>query len=294
MLIIFLVVFLGALIQYYEKSLPPFIPQLYRYGKFSYSGPARLVTARVPKRWFVHFYVFSSIISTLVLLLMLWVYTRRESAPAAIQKFLDIFGGGSRKANVSATSAFVAAILCTMQCWKRFYETSYVSVFSNSTMDIGHYLLGYIHYFGVIVSLMIETPGFTHSPGKFDIALNLKEVNYVFIIEAMIFLLFWWMQLDSAKILANLRKDKKGNVVTNKHLIPRGGLFEYVSSPHLFCEIMLYVTLGLILLGNSSFPFIIFWVVSNQVFSAVLTHQWYKSQFPDYPKDRKILVPLLF
>lgn len=58
----------------------------------------------------------------------------------------------------------LAVFLFTIQCSKRFYETHFVSVFSkNSRMDLSHYVLGHIHYFGVFLAILCEAPMFTNN-----------------------------------------------------------------------------------------------------------------------------------
>lgn len=56
-----------------------------------------------------------------------------------------------------------------------------------------------------------------------------------------------------------------GNVITHEHKIPYGDLFDYVTSPHLLTEIVMYMSLQLILWGNSTWLYIIGWVICNQV-----------------------------
>lgn len=63
--------------------------------------------------------------------------------------------------SVSAMSAFVAVMLLTLQSWRRFYETFYVSIFSPSNINIAHYAIGYIHYFGAVTAILVEAPGLT-------------------------------------------------------------------------------------------------------------------------------------
>lgn len=50
-----------------------------------------------------------------------------------------------------------------------------------------------------------------------------------------------------------------------EHSIPSGDWFEFVSSPHLLCESLMYLSLSLILFGNYTWLFVFFWVLSNQV-----------------------------
>lgn len=94
-------------------------------------------------------------------------------------------------------------------------------------------------------------------------------------------------------IFINLRKSKTGAVVTETHLLPKGGLFKYVSSPHMTCEVAMYLTLYVLLHKNTSFIYCLAWVVSNQFSNSLLTHRWYKETFSDYPKERKAFIPFL-
>ncbi|RWS26902.1 putative polyprenol reductase-like protein, partial [Leptotrombidium deliense] len=78
------------------------------------------------------------------------------------------------------------------------------------------------------------------------------------------------------------------------HLIPRGGLFNYVSCPHYFTEIIIYLSFFLISnCHNSWFP-LLFWVTVSQLLNGQVTHQWYKSTFPKYPSNRKAVIPFIF
>lgn len=73
--------------------------------------------------------------------------------------------------------------------------------------------------------------------------------------------------------------------------MPEGGYFDAVSAPHMFFEVLMYTTLTIILAGNTSWLFVFFWVVANQVENAWLSHKWYLETFDDYPKDRRAIIP---
>lgn len=67
-------------------------------------------------------------------------------------------------------------------------------------------------------------------------------------------------------IFVNLRKDSKtGKIHSEQHLLPRGGLFEMVSSPHMFFEIQMYVAIMGILPQSLTWKLIVIWVTGNQV-----------------------------
>lgn len=81
----------------------------------------------------------------------------------------------------------------------------------------------------------------------------------------LVFLCCFYEQYKSNVIFANLRKDKKsGEIVTEDHSIPHGRVFEFVSSPHRLCEIIIYSMLVL-LIPTKTFFCIYLWVLGNQV-----------------------------
>lgn len=94
-------------------------------------------------------------------------------------------------------------------------------------------------------------------------------------------------------IFINLRKNKSGSVVTETHLLPKGGLFTYVSSPHMTCEVAMYAVLYALLFQNTSYVYCLAWVVTNQFSNALLTHRWYRETFSDYPRERKAFIPFI-
>lgn len=73
------------------------------------------------------------------------------------------------------------------------------------------------------------------------------------------------MQYRSNIILSNLRKDKDGVVITKKYKVPHGELFNYITAPLQFTEIILYLCLLIILRNGSMFYYVAVWVVINQV-----------------------------
>lgn len=186
----------------------------------------------------------------------------------------------------------VALFLITLQCWRRFYETWCVQVFSSKLkIHLSAYLVGYIHYFGTVVVILSQAEGFIRAealplPYRFELTPRLALWIGVFIYA-------WRYQFQSNLILANLRKDRTGQVTNQKHSIPRGGYFEQVSSPHMFFEIVMYAALFAIIGRNTSALYVFAWVLSNQTMNAWLTHQWYRENFADYPPQRRAVFPYL-
>lgn len=114
------------------------------------------------------------------------------------------------------------------------------------------------------------------------------------VICCMIFHMCWREQYKSNMIFVDLRKDEDGKQVTEEHRIPTGRLFHLVSSPHYFCEILMYVVIFCIVPQSSSWMYCTLWVISNQVSNALLTHKWYQESFKNYPKSRKAIIPFIF
>ena len=85
-----------------------------------------------------------------------------------------------------------------------------------------------------------------------------------------------------------------GKVTTYQHRIPKGNWFEYMSCPHYFFEILIYLAFLLVggLQHTTLFSIVIF-VLDNQLVAGYITHMWYHSEFPNYPKNRAAVIPFL-
>ena len=109
-----------------------------------------------------------------------------------------------------------------------------------------------------------------------------------------LFLASSYLQFSSHRILANLRRDSSGRIVTLEHSIPRGSLFELISCPHYFAEILIYLSLCLVFAGQSTtWWFVCCFVLINQVIVGLFNHHWYHKKFEDYPRRRKAVFPYL-
>ncbi|XP_050075162.1 polyprenol reductase [Anopheles maculipalpis] len=289
------VVVLGGLLATIEKHLPTVIRQTFRYGKHALKGtPDRLVSLlEVPKAWFKHFYIFAALWALAGFGVMMETYITGKPAPDYVIAFLDTMATNRRMVRTTPTETLIAMTLITLQCLRRFYETWFVQVFSSKLkINLSAYLVGYIHYFGTIVAILSQAEGFTRS-GPVTLPTNgyRFELSVPFGLAILVFYYAWYHQYRSNVILANLRKDKTGKVVSQKHSLPRGDYFEVISSPHMFFEIVMYAVLFAVLYRNSSMVYVMLWVASNQLLNSWLTHQWYVENFPNYPKQRKALIP---
>jgi 3-oxo-5-alpha-steroid 4-dehydrogenase 1 len=72
--------------------------------------------------------------------------------------------------------------------------------------------------------------------------------------------------------------------------IPRGGLFNLVSCPNYLGEIVEWVGWALATWSLPGLAFAV-WTFANLAPRARSNHAWYYKNFPDYPPDRKALIP---
>lgn len=178
------IIIFGGLLSRKEAALPAFIRQSFRYGKHGYKGTIDpwMRKLEVPKAWFAHFYVFAFAWSSTGLYLILKSVLLQQPAPELVLRFLDLVGGGSnnvkRSIRISSRQALIASVLMFLQCARRFYETNFVQIFSRkSKINVSHYLVGYLHYFGVILALLINTEGFTRgNSNRRDLPHNIEKI----------------------------------------------------------------------------------------------------------------------
>ena len=91
----------------------------------------------------------------------------------------------------------------------------------------------------------------------------------------------------SDSILRRLRSDG-----SQQYRIPRGGLFRYVSCPNYLGEIVQWCGFALATWSLAGLSFAVF-TVANLLPRALAYHRWYRETFPDYPPERRALIPAL-
>ncbi len=74
------------------------------------------------------------------------------------------------------------------------------------------------------------------------------------------------------------------------YVIPHGGLFEHVSCPNHLGEIIEWIGFAILCWNLPSLAFAV-WTAANLGPRAWNHHRWYIKTFPDYPKDRRALIP---
>ena len=108
-----------------------------------------------------------------------------------------------------------------------------------------------------------------------------------FIIGTILFLTGMIINFNADEKLIHLRKD-----MNNEYQIPYGGLFNRISCPNFFGEIIEWLGFAILCWSLPALSFFI-WTICNLIPRALDHHRWYKKQFKNYPTDRKAVFPYL-
>jgi 3-oxo-5-alpha-steroid 4-dehydrogenase 1 len=108
-----------------------------------------------------------------------------------------------------------------------------------------------------------------------------------FLVGAALFGVGLAITVQSDMLLRSLRT--RGQ---EQYQIPHGGLFRWVSCPNYLGELIEWSAWAVL---TWSLPGLVFglWTAANLVPRAVASHRWYRRRFPDYPPDRKAVLPFV-
>ena len=111
--------------------------------------------------------------------------------------------------------------------------------------------------------------------------------SWQFILGAGVFITGSVINKTADEKLHNLRNGNPG-----QYVIPTGWLFKYISCPHYFGEIIEWSGWALMTWSLPGLAFSVF-TFANLFPRAISSHQWYKTNFPDYPIKRKAVIPFI-
>jgi len=117
-----------------------------------------------------------------------------------------------------------------------------------------------------------------------------QYVNYFqspnFIVGILFFIIGVFINIRSDEILFSLRNNNDG------YKIPKGFMYNYISCPNYFGEIIEWLGFAIMVWSLPAFIFVL-WTMFNLIPRAVSHHQWYHNKFPDYPSKRKAVIPFI-
>ncbi len=97
-------------------------------------------------------------------------------------------------------------------------------------------------------------------------------------------------------MIINIRSDYKLISLRKRarsgYKIPRGWLFEFISCPNYFGEIMEWFGFAIIAWNLPALSFFV-WTATNLIPRAIDHHKWYKSHFSNYPQERRAVLPFI-
>jgi len=135
----------------------------------------------------------------------------------------------------------------------------------------------------VLISWMIATMVLTSS--------HLQQTEWLsspqFVSGVLLFLFGFGLAKWSDGALRALRQPGD-----SAYYIPQGGFYRYISCPNYLGEILQWTGFALASWTFAGLAFALF-TAANLAPRAQASHRWYQSRFPDYPSERKALIPYL-
>jgi 3-oxo-5-alpha-steroid 4-dehydrogenase 1 len=131
--------------------------------------------------------------------------------------------------------------------------------------------------------------GFVNGYGLFH--LTMYSFSWIMIWQfwagILLFITGFLINKTADEKLRKMRKDSP-----QVYVMPKGWLFNYISSPHYFGEIIEWAGFAVMTWSLPGLAFSVF-TFANLFPRAVSSHKWYRANFSDYPKNRKAVIPFL-
>lgn len=108
-----------------------------------------------------------------------------------------------------------------------------------------------------------------------------------FVLGTALFVLGFALNVHADGVLLALRTPGGGG-----YKIPHGGLFRWVSCPNYLAEMLEWLGWAVLTWSLSGLAFALY-TIANLLPRALTHHRWYREKFPDYPAQRKALIPYL-
>ena len=110
----------------------------------------------------------------------------------------------------------------------------------------------------------------------------------IFLLGLLLIIAGFTGNFHSDRILRKLRKQN-----AHEYHIPYGGLFRWFVAPNYWCEIIMWFGWALATWSLAGLAFAVF-TAATLVPRAWNYRVWYRKQFKNFPRDRKVLIPYVF
>ncbi len=109
-----------------------------------------------------------------------------------------------------------------------------------------------------------------------------------FLVGTALFATGFAINYRADRMLAALRRPGETD-----YKVPRGWLYEYITCPNYFGEILEWIGWAIAAWSLPGLGFALF-TIANVGPRAFAHRRWYRERFPDFPRARKALIPFLF
>ena len=132
--------------------------------------------------------------------------------------------------------------------------------------------------------------GYMQTKYLLDETIESSPLSIRFLLGACMWATGWLINFTSDNYLISLRQKKDGK---KSYKIPRGGVFEYVSSANYFGEILEWMGFAVAAWSIPAAAFAVF-TFANLAPRGWKHHKWYLRTFPAYPKTRRAVIPFIW
>lgn len=108
-----------------------------------------------------------------------------------------------------------------------------------------------------------------------------------FLIGVILFVTGYRINRWADRVLADLRAPGETG-----YKVPRGGLYELISCPNYFGELLEWTGFAIAAGSLAGWSFAVF-TAANLIPRAIAHHRWYHGKFADYPRERRAVIPFL-
>jgi len=257
------------------------------YGKLEgdSKGEGLFASLKVPKKWFTHFYVAGVAWNGMLLAMLM---TGVDPIDVIIgetvsDRSLTGLGFCERKDGEFVEVTFMKKLCMGMlvfQCFRRLQECLFVSVFSEKArMHVTGYLIGISYYLAAGWTITVD------NTTDRQISSTMQSLGLACFVLGNI------GQFHSHLVLAELRNQKSK---TSAYLMPKEGLFRFVSCPHYTSELLIYSSFVILMPASLGMKLILCFACLNLGTTAMRTHAWYKMKFKeDHPTSQKAIIPFI-
>lgn len=170
--------------------------------------------------------------------------------------------------------------------FRRLWETHFITIYGSSTMHIGGYLAGLLHYMITPITFYFASP-------PLDQLSSHQRLRFL----SAICLFLWasWTQHNCHLILYNIKVRNLNIPCRPIYEVPTQSYFKYICCPHYLAEILVYLSFLLLLHFDPTVMLLLVWVTTNLSVVANRHYRWYLQNLPtDVPHNWKRLVPLIW